>query len=139
LLYEKMTGTAAPAPVSNPFNDTTNPKILKAANLGIVGGVGGGKFAPNNNVTRQEIAVMLLRTLKTVMPNISTTAEFKTQFQDVNSIDSWALEAVNFMNAYDIIRGSTVDGVSYMLPKGNTTKEQAIALVLRMYNAFNKL
>ncbi|HOS69848.1 MAG TPA: S-layer homology domain-containing protein [Bacillota bacterium] len=139
LLYEKMTGTEAPLPAANPFNDTTNPKILKAANLGIVGGVGGGKFAPNNNVTRQEIAVMLLRTLKNVMPNISTAAEFKTQFQDVSSIDSWALEAVKFMNANDIIGGSTVNGVSYMLPKGNTTREQAIALVLRMYNTFNKL
>lgn len=139
LLYEKMTGTAAPAPAANPFSDTTNPQILKAANLGIVGGVGGGKFAPNNNVTRQEIAVMLLRTLKNVMPNISTAAEFKTQFQDVSSIDSWALEAVRFMNANDIIGGQTVNGVSYMLPKGNTTREQAIALVLRMYNAFNKL
>jgi hypothetical protein len=139
LLYEKMTGTAAPVPASNPFNDTTNPEILKAANLGIVGGVGGGKFAPNNNVTRQEISVMLLRTLKNVMPDISTAAEFKTQFQDVSSIDSWALEAVRFMNANDIIGGSTVNGVSYMLPKGNTTREQAIALVLRMYNTFNKL
>jgi len=139
LLYEKMTGTKASAPAANPFTDTTNPEILKAANLGIVGGIGGGKFAPNNNVTRQEISVMLLRTLKNVMPNISTAAEFKTQFQDIGSIDSWALEAVKFMNANDIVGGSTVNGVSYMLPKGNTTREQAIALVLRMYNAFNKL
>ena len=82
---------------------------------------------------------MLLRTLKNVMPNISTAAQFKTQFQDAGSIDSWALEAVKFMNANDIIAGSTVNGVSYMLPKGNTTKEQAIALVLRMYNKFNTL
>lgn len=139
LLYEKMTGTKASAPAANPFTDTTNPEILKAANLGIVGGIGGGKFAPKNNVTRQEISVMLLRTLKNVMPNISTAAEFKTQFQDVGSIDSWALEAVKFMNANNIVGGSTVNGVSYMLPKGNTTREQAIALVLRMYNAFNKL
>ncbi len=139
LLYEKMTGTAAPAPASNPFNDTSNPQILKAANLEIVGGIGGGKFAPKNNVTRQEIAVMLLRTLKKVMPDVPTTAEFKTPFQDVSSIDSWALEAVKFMNANGIIGGSTVNGVSYMLPKGNTTREQAIALVLRMYNTFNKL
>ena len=139
LLYEKMTGTAAVLPAANPFSDTSNPAILKAANLGIVGGVGGGKFAPYNNVTRQEISLMLLRTLKNVMPNIPVTSEFKTQFQDVGSIDSWALEAVRFMNANDIIGGSTVNGVSYILPKGNTTKEQAIALVLRIYNKFNGL
>ena len=139
LLYEKMSGTKAATPAANPFNDTNNPEILKAADLGIVGGVGGGKFAPNNNVTRQEISLMLLRTLKAVMPSITATAEFKTQFQDVGSVDSWALEAVRFMNANDIVTGSTVNGVSYILPKGNTTKEQAIALVLRIYNKFNKL
>lgn len=139
LLYEKMTGTKAALPASNPFNDTTNPEILKAANLGIVGGVGSGKFAPNNNVTRQEISLMLLRTLKCVMPNIPASAEFKTKFQDADSVDSWALEAVKFMNANDIVGGSTVNGVSYILPKGNTTREQAIALVLRIYNKFNKL
>lgn len=139
LLYEKMTGTKAVLPASNPFNDTTNPEILKAANLGIVGGVGNGKFAPNNNVTRQEISVMLLRTLKCVMPDIPTSAEFKTKFQDAGSVDAWALEAVKFMNANDVVGGSTVNGVSYILPKGNTTREQAIALVLRIYNKFNKL
>lgn len=139
LLYEKMSGTTAASPAENPFNDTSNPEILKAADLGIVGGVGGGRFAPNNNVTRQEISLMLLRTLKAVMPNITATAEFKTQFQDVGSVDSWALEAVRFMNANDVVTGSTVNGVSYILPKGNTTREQAIALVLRIYNKFNKI
>ncbi|NLN47796.1 MAG: hypothetical protein GX154_01580 [Clostridiales bacterium] len=139
LLYEKMTRTPASLPAANPFSDTTNPQILKAVNLGITGGIGGGKFAPNNNVTRQEISVMLLRTLKTVMPKILLTAEFKTQFQDVSAIDSWALESVRFMNANDILTGSTVNGVSYIMPKGNTTREQAIALVLRIYNKFNQL
>ena len=55
LLYEKMTGTKATA-AANPFTDTNNPEILKAYNLNIVGGVGDGKFAPNNRVTRQEIS-----------------------------------------------------------------------------------
>lgn len=139
LLYEKMTGIKAALPVENPFSDTTNPEILKAVNLGVTGGIGGGKFGPNNNITRQELSVMLLRALKAVMPNIPTTAEFKTQFQDVAAIDAWALESVRFMNANDILTGSTVNGVSYILPKGNTTREQAIAMVLRLYNKFNQL
>ena len=139
LLYEKMTGTKAAPVAANPFNDTNNPEILKAYNLGIVGGVGGGKFAPNNKVTRQEIAVMLLRALKAVMPTINTTAEFKTKFQDEGQIANWALEAVRFMNSHDIIRGTEVGGVSYILPLGNTTREQAISLVLRIYNTFTGL
>lgn len=138
LLYEKMTGKKAEA-AANPFTDTKNPEILKAYNLKIVGGIGDGKFAPNNNVTRQEIAAMLVRTLKAAMPNIDTKAEFKTKFQDEKDIGSWAVESVKFMNANDIIKGTEINGVSYILPKGNTTREQAIALVLRIYNQFYKL
>lgn len=139
LLYEKMTGKKAAPVASNPFVDTKNPEILKAYNLKIVNGISTDKFAPNNKVTRQEISVMLLRTLKAVMPNISSEAEFKTKFQDVDDVANWALEAVRFMNANGILGGSSVGGVTYILPKGNTTKEQAIALVLRLYNAFYKI
>ena len=137
LMYEKMSKSSASLPAANPFSDTTNPQILKAVNLGITGGIGGGKFAPNNNVTRQEISVMLLRTLKSVRPNITAAAEFKTQFQDVSAIDNWAIESVRFMNANDILTGTTANGVSYIQPKGNTTREQAIALVYRIFTKFN--
>ena len=140
LLYEKMTGIKAVPAAQNPFSDTTNPEILKAYNLGIVGGIGEGKFAPHNKVTREQISAMLLRTLQAAMPNVPTTAEFKTQFHDINNISPWALEAVRFMNGNGILNGSTLsDGTSYILPQGNTTREQAILLVLRLYNAFYKI
>lgn len=140
LLYEKMTGKKAEPASVNPFSDTTNPEILKAYNLKIVGGVGEGKFAPNNKVTRQEISVMLLRTLQAVMPNVAVKAEFKDKFHDESDIAPWALEAVKFMNGNGVLNGSASgDGGSYILPNGNTTREQAILLVLRVYNAFYKI
>jgi hypothetical protein len=139
LLYEKMTGIKAVPEEVNPFSDTNNPEILKAYKLGIVGGIGGGKFAPGEKVTREQISAMFLRTLKAVMPEMPTDAQFATQFQDQDNISAWALESVRFMNANDIIKGTTVNGVSYLLPQGNTTKEQAIALVLRIYNKFGTL
>ncbi len=140
LLYEKMTGKKAEPAAANPFSDTNNPEILKAYNLKIVGGVGEGKFAPNNKVTRQEISVMLLRTLQAVMPNVVTTAEFRDKFNDESDIAPWALEAVKFMNGNGVLNGSAAgDGTAYILPKGNTTREQAILLVLRVYNAFYKI
>lgn len=140
LLYEKMTGEKAAPVAANPFSDTSNPEILKAYNLKIVGGVGEGKFAPDSKVTRQEISVMLLRTLQAVMPNTVVAAEFKTKFHDEKDIAPWALNAVKFMNANGVLNGSTLgDGTSYILPKGNTTREQAILLVLRVFNSFYKI
>jgi len=140
LLYERMTGKKA-VPVSpNPFKDTNNPDILKAYNLGIVNGVSADKFAPKNKVTRQEIAVMLVRALKAVMPDLDTSkAEIATKFRDEKDIEPWAIEAVRFMNYHEILKGSGTNGVYYILPKGNTTKEQAIALVLRVFNKFYQI
>lgn len=139
LLYEKMTGAKAAAATSNPFNDTTNPEIIKAYSLGIVGGVGGGKFAPNDKVTRQDLSLMLLRTLKAAKPSaVTTDIQFKNKFQDEKEIGSWAYEAVKFFNSHDIIRGNEQNGIFHISPKGNTTREQAIALVLRIYNTFSK-
>ncbi|AUS97591.1 hypothetical protein CDQ84_08465 [Clostridium thermosuccinogenes] len=136
-LYEKMTGTSAEAVKDNPFTDTNNPEILKAYNLGIVKGISADKFGPNLSVTRQEIAVMLLRTLKCVMPELNTKAEFKLKFHDEKEIASWALEAVKFFNANDIIKGAASDGTTgYILPKANTTREQGITLVKRVYDKF---
>jgi hypothetical protein len=140
LLYEKMTGAKAAPEAENPFTDTNNPEILKASKLKIVGGIGDGKFAPNNKVTREQISAMLLRTLQAAMPNVPTAAQFKTKFHDEKNISAWALEAVRFMNANGIVNGSTLsDGTSYILPQGNTTREQAIMMVLRLYNAFYKI
>jgi hypothetical protein len=132
-----MTGTSAEAVKDNPFTDTNNPEILKAYNLGIVKGISADKFGPNLSVTRQEIAVMLLRTLKCVMPELNTKAEFKLKFHDEKEIASWALEAVKFFNANDIIKGAASDGTTgYILPKANTTREQGITLVKRVYDKF---
>lgn len=140
LLYEKMTATKAVPVSSNPFSDTTNPEILKAYGLKIVNGIGDGKFAPSNKVTRQEISAMLFRTIKIAIPTLDTKAEFKTNFNDKNEIASWALDAVKFMNANDIVKGSVLDnGTSYIRPKGNTTKQEAILLVLRIFNKFDEM
>lgn len=131
LLYEKMTGKKAAA-AANPFTDTSNPEILKAYNLGIVGGVGEGKFAPNNKVTRQEISAMLVRTLKAVKPGINTKADFKIKFQDERDVAAWAFGDIKFMNTNAVNNGSVANGISDINPKGNITGEQSKALVLRI-------
>lgn len=64
-LYEVYTGKT-PSTAGITFTDTQNPQILKAAIAGLVSGVGGGKFAPNDLVIREEMATILLRTLKVI-------------------------------------------------------------------------
>ncbi|NMA24037.1 MAG: S-layer homology domain-containing protein [Clostridiales bacterium] len=132
-LYEKMTGRTA-SPVSpNPFTDTSDPEILKAYNLGIVKGVAPDRFAPDLSITRQEICVMLTRALKAAIPSLNTDVTNPNVFADENEIADWAILAVRYMNSKDIMRGI---GGNMINPLGLTTREQAIALMLRTYEAF---
>lgn len=129
-LYEVLSGhKAQPAPFDT-FADTNNPEILKAYNLGIVSGIGGGKFAPNNQVTREQIAVMFHHTMQVAKPNLQVPNSSVPTFIDADKVSSWAREAVKDMSARGIISG--VGGQRFD-PKGNATREQGIALVKRVY------
>lgn len=59
--YASLAGTAGS--YSSPFTDVTTNKgfITLAYDLGIVDGVGNGKFAPDSTATREQAAAMLVR------------------------------------------------------------------------------
>lgn len=132
-LFEALSGSPATPVTSNPFQDTDNPEILKAYKLGIVNGVAPGKFGPNQQITRQEISVMLLRTLQAEDGSIDTKVGSSITFADESEIAAWALESVKFLNQQGIMQGV---GSNKIGPKGNTTREQAILLVQRTFDRF---
>lgn len=51
---------AAPA---GTFTDCETPAVLKACEAGIIGGIGGGKFAPAQTTNREQIATMMARAI----------------------------------------------------------------------------
>jgi hypothetical protein len=62
-------GFSAPACTAPPFDDvaTTSPFcpfIAELARRGVVGGCGGGNYCPTSPVTREQMAVFVLRTLE---------------------------------------------------------------------------
>ncbi len=105
------------------FTDTSDPDILAAAALGIVNGMGGGIFAPNAKIERQQAAV-LLKNLCDVI-GIEAPGMSVTRFSDDAQIASWAHEAVNFVRSAGIMSG---DGMRF-LPKDMLSREQS-AIVL---------
>ena len=127
-LYEAMSGETAPAPGENPFSDTDDPVVLQANALGIVKG-SGGKFAPNDLVTRQEMALMLSRVYTKLGGTIPQAAS--TTFADDGDISPWTglKEAIAFMSDKGILKGT--DG-KYN-PKSNASIQEAIAVALRMF------
>ncbi|HIU57465.1 MAG TPA: S-layer homology domain-containing protein, partial [Candidatus Ornithomonoglobus merdipullorum] len=128
-LYEKITGESA-AVGSNPFNDTNNTEVIKAYKLGIVNGISSDEFAPNSNITRQEICTMLVRAIGVMYPNIDLNDYTRHSFADSANIASWAMDSVQFAYDNDILQGIGNNSID---PLGHATCEQAILLVNRIY------
>jgi hypothetical protein len=75
-----------------------------AADMGIVTGIGNNMFAPNANVTREQMAVMLYNYINfkgITLPANNASAPFA----DESEISSWAIEAVKAIQAAGIISG----------------------------------
>jgi cell wall-associated NlpC family hydrolase len=131
-LYEALSGKEGILQGENPFTDTQNAKVRIANNLGIVKGVGDGKFAPDDAITRQEISVMLYRALQAAKPGYAYSAGLnKYIFEDYDRISSWAREAVGYLYGIGVTNGI---GDNLFSPKGNTTREEAIVLAKRMHD-----
>lgn len=132
-LYEKLTGLTA-MPGVDPFDDTDNPDILKAYNLGIVKGVSATMFAPSNNITRQEMCVMIYRALDVAGYNMTVDPVAAFPFTDAGDIASWAINEVKFCYQNSIMNGTSPSTIDPLL---NTPREQAIVLIGRTYNSFS--
>lgn len=132
LAYEKIKGEQA-QPGNISFNDTNNTQVLKAANLGIVTGYGNGTFAPDDLVTREQIATMLVRMIDKAVDYLDVNNESRDSFADRSLISEWARQSVNYACENNIIYGV---GDNYFSPKSNTTCEQAILLGYRVVKQY---
>lgn len=63
-LYEAMSLEQAELPDYNPFQDTDDPEVLKAFELGIVSGMTANTFCGDELVTREQAATMLTSVYK---------------------------------------------------------------------------
>lgn len=122
LLYEKTTGNTVEPVSPNPFNDTSNPQILKAFALGITKGTSATAFTPDKTITRQECATMLFRAIKAIAPDADYSIAGVPDFPDQKDIDSWAVEGTKYMFKLGIIKG---DDRGYFMPKATTTAQEA--------------
>lgn len=131
-LYEKYTGEKATAG-STSFVDTTNPEILKAANLGLVAGVGNNKYAPKQLVTREQMATILLRALKVINPTSDFSTAGAAPFADDAKIKTWAKDGVNYCSKAKIISGV---GNNRFDPEGYATREAAVIVCTKAYELY---
>ena len=117
---------------SLPFTDLTQDwyisAIAWAAKEGIVTGYGDGRFAPDEPITREQIAVMLHRHhFPFSNTNWSPTADL-SGYSDYGSISPYALEAMRWANEAGIITGRTE---TILDPTGIATRAELAAMLSR--------
>ena len=106
-----------------------------AVDNGIVNGYKGTtKFGPKDNVTRQDLAVILRNYAKYKGKNINTNASL-TKFKDYKKISSYAKESMQWAVGTGVISGN---GNGTLDPKGNANRAEAAAMIQKYCNKVGK-
>lgn len=102
--------------------------ITWAYEQGIITGYGGGRFGPQDNVTRQQLAAMLFRYAKTMDLDGGERASLSA-YRDQGQVADWAREAFAWAVAKGHINGTSPTTLS---PIGTATRAQCAAILTRM-------
>lgn len=134
ILY-RMEGSPA-VTGENPYTDVAagtwyTDAVLWASEQGIVNGYGNGKFGPLNNITREQLAAMLLRYSDCKKYDTAARNDL-TSYADADDISAWALEALRWANAQGLVNGRTE---TTLVPQGDTTRAETATVLMRYLNS----
>lgn len=107
-------------------DDWFAPYVLTGYKNNLCNGYGEGLFGSRQNISRQDMAVMIMNILKN--KDLQLTNEH-TEFADYGEISDYAKEAVKTLNKAGIMAGQ---GGNIFNPKGNATRAEAAAVVFRI-------
>ena len=135
-----MIAAAAGADVStysqSSFDDVdsgswASPYIEWAADNGIVSGTGDGRFDPDGNITREDMAVIAERYLEYKNIPVGETKDI-SDFSDSGSIAGYAADSVGKIYSRGIMQGR---GGMIFAPSDNSSRAEASAVIAKVMKA----
>ncbi len=114
--------------------------VLWAAENGVVTGYENGLYGTVDNITREQIAVMLYRYAKHKGYDVSGTADYST-FKDVDDIQVFAKDGLNWAVANGIIKGKDLDGdkaAESLEPQGSASRAETAVMIQRFTEKYLK-
>ena len=122
---------------SNKFPDVLSDDwfagaVLWAADTGVVTGyTNTGKFGPNDNITREQMAVMMYRYAKNYLGlEVSADGDY-SDFPDAQNVQEFAKDAMRWAVGNGIITGKTVNGQLVLDPQGNANRAECATIIER--------
>ena len=130
ILY-RLSGQPAPSGDSG-FSDVETgtwytDAVAWAAQNGIVNGVSDTQFVPGDDITREQLAVILYRYATYQGYDVSQRADL-SGFVDAGTISTYAQEALSWANAQGLVLGFEDDSLR---PQGTATRAQIAAVLMR--------
>jgi len=129
----RMAGVPADKKATTKFADVPKgqyytPYVKWANDAGIVNGVSATKFAPDDNVTREQICVMMVGFMKNI--GIAVRNDFtKVKFGDEAKLSKWAKNEVLICQQGGIVNGIK-SGKGYVFnPQGNATRAEVATIL----------
>jgi len=135
ILY-RYAGSPDVSGLANPFNDLKvgswyYDAVIWAAVNGIVSGYGDGKFGPDDNITREQLAAILSNYADKAELSLSSLRDY-TGFSDDAAIGGYAKQAVEHLYMAGIIDGKPDGSFD---PKGSATRAEVATMLMRFIEA----
>lgn len=105
--------------------------VAWAEQNGIVDGIGGNQFAPNQDITREQLAAILYRYAKYKGMDVSGRADLDG-FADRTNVGAWALDAMRWAVSSKLIGGRSA---TELAPDGKATRAEVATILVRWLEA----
>jgi hypothetical protein len=127
----RMAGKPA-AGAACPFTDVASGAYYASAvawayEKGVVNGVGGGRFAPDDAVTREQLAAILFRYASVMGRDTTQGGMAAREFSDFESVSAYAAPAMQWAVNAGLIKGAG----NLLMPRAGTSRAQAAAVLHR--------
>ena len=95
---------------------------------GIVKGISETEFAPNNNITREQIATIIYRYCQFKGIDVTTGEVILANYDDFGAVSDYAVEAIKYAVGSGLMKGRTDRTLN---PRENVTRAEAATLIMR--------
>ena len=120
---------------TTPFTDLTDDwyqdAVLWGYQTGVVAGTSATTFSPNDPVTREQAAVLLMGYAeKIAQVDLSGAQADLSRFPDGDQVSDWARTQMSAAVALGLISGVPINGRDYLCPQDSATREQVATILM---------
>ena len=101
--------------------------VAWAAANGIVNGITSTEFAPDSDLSREQMALIIYRFAKMQGFDVAGASNLEN-FTDAKDVSAWALDALSWANKTELVNGTSETTLS---PKATATRAQVAAILMR--------